>query len=132
MPCSDLGQSNPWPGPPQERSRLPCVSNSRTGGAAMQHRERCGVREAPSSSTVYEAGRCKTQMWSSRSTANPPTCPMIQLLGSSCGQEGTTWYFGGSWAGVAGAKAMIAETTVVSRTIVSAVRQGELGMGAPG
>jgi len=55
----------------------------------MQQLERGGVSEAPISSTVFEAGRCKTQMWSSRSTASPPICPTIQLFGNSCGQKGS-------------------------------------------
>ena len=72
----------------------------------MQHIERGGLREAPSSSTVSVPGRCKTQMWSCRSTAKPPTCPIIQLLGSSRGHSGSTWYLGASWAQVAIGKAL--------------------------
>src|SRR5450631_1775854 len=36
----------------------------------------------------------------------PPMVPMIQLLGSACGQDGSTWNFGGSArAGVSSAAA---------------------------
>src|SRR6266852_40986 len=96
MPCSRFGQSNPSPGPPQDCSRFPWASKTRTGGAAKQHWDSGGVCAAPNSSTVSKPGRCRTQMWSWRSTAMPPTCPMIQLFGNSLGQNGSTLNFGAS------------------------------------
>src|SRR5271168_947958 len=104
MPCSVFGQSYPAPGPPQALSSLPEESNSSTGLAARQHMERCGVCAAPSSSGVSVPGRWRTQMWSWESTVRPPIWPMIQLLGSSSGQEGSTFSLGGCWAGRAGEK----------------------------
>src|ERR1700691_3957291 len=62
MLCSELGQSNPWPGPPQDLSRLPSASNTRTGGAETQHSDAGGVCAAPRSSLVFELGRCITQI----------------------------------------------------------------------
>src|ERR1700693_5349795 len=108
MPCSEAGQSYPVPGPPQDLRSLPSASNSRTGGAATQHSERGGFCAAPSSSTVSEPGRCSTQMWFSRSTVSPPTCPIIQLFGSSLGHDASTLYAGASCAN-AGPLATIAK-----------------------
>ena len=76
--------------PPQERSRLPSASNSRTGGADTQHFDRGGVSAAAFSSSVGERGRWTIQMWSCSSTATPPTCPTIQLFGNGFGQDAST------------------------------------------
>ena len=42
-----------------------------------------GFWARPRSSFTLDPGRWSTQMWSSLSTATPPICPMIQLLGNS-------------------------------------------------
>ena len=36
MPCIEVGHSYPGPGPPHDDTRLPAMSNSRTGGATSQ------------------------------------------------------------------------------------------------
>src|SRR5580704_1892632 len=78
--------------------KLPAASNSITGGAGTQHWETGGDCAAPASSLVSERGRCSTQMWSCASTVIPPIWPMIQLLGSCLGQEGSTLNSGPSAA----------------------------------
>ena len=77
-------------GRPSQRSRLPSLSNSSTGGAGTQHFERGGVNAAPFSSSVSERGRWMTQMWPCASTVMPPTWPRIQLFGSVFGHDGST------------------------------------------
>src|SRR5688572_4482003 len=49
IPWLDVGHTRPAAGPPQEFTRLPSGSNSRTGGAAAQHSPIGGVRVAPAS-----------------------------------------------------------------------------------
>ena len=66
------------------------MSNSSTGGAGTQHFERGGVSVAPFSSSVSERGRWITQIWPCQSAVMPPTWPMIQLFGSSFGQDAST------------------------------------------
>src|SRR3954454_16882936 len=90
MPCSRPTHSYPSPAPPHDRSRLPSLSNSSTGGADTQHLERGGVRLAPFSSSVSERGRWITQMWPCQSTVMPPTWPRIQLFGNGFGQDAST------------------------------------------
>jgi hypothetical protein len=54
------GQPGTYPGAPQPLRRLPCVSNSRIAGAAMQQSLRGGVLPAPDSSGVMSRGRLIT------------------------------------------------------------------------
>jgi hypothetical protein len=70
--------------------------NTSTDGAGMQHLERGGSSVAPFSSGVTERGRWNTQMSSFLSMNMPPTWPMIQLLGSGFGQNGSTLNVGGA------------------------------------
>src|SRR5438876_59747 len=49
MPWFDSGHSKPSPGPPQDDTRLPAASNSRTGGAPLQHSPVGGLSSAPRS-----------------------------------------------------------------------------------
>src|SRR5580704_550974 len=56
----------------------------------MQHLLRGGLKLAAFSSSVRVRGRCITQIWSCASTATPDACPMIQLLGSVFGHDGST------------------------------------------
>ena len=62
-----------------------------TAGAGTQHSDVGGSTAAPRSLSVSDRGRCSTQMWSRESTATPITWPNSHLLGSGCGQNGSTW-----------------------------------------
>src|SRR6266481_4825593 len=78
-----------------------------TVGAGAQHLLVGGLCVAAFSSLVRLFGRWITQTWSCPSTATPAAWPMIQLLGSVCGHDGSTWKRGMSLAKAAGvAKAM--------------------------
>src|SRR5438132_12236734 len=113
MPCSVAGHTQPSAvlhlsgsaGPPQDRNSLPFESNSMTDGAGRQQSPSAPYgRGKPSTSTGFPSldlwvapvsaasslvsvrGRWYIQMWSSGATYRPPTCPMIQWLGSFCAQ----------------------------------------------
>src|SRR5690242_10331077 len=66
--------------------------------AGTQHFDCGGFCAAPASSLVSERGRWLIQIWSCASMVMPPTCPMIQLLGSALGQKGSTLKVGPSAA----------------------------------
>src|SRR5689334_3628607 len=65
-------------------------------GAGTQHLDCGGFCAAPASSFVRDRGRWLIQIWSCASTVMPPTWPMIQLLGSALGQNGSTLNVGPS------------------------------------
>src|SRR6185295_10271363 len=95
MPCSLSGHGWPCPGPPHDAASAPLVSNSSTGGAGLQQRERGGVSVAPRSSSVSDFGRCTTHTRSPL-VATPAACPISQPLGSGLGQNGSTSNTGAS------------------------------------
>src|SRR5947208_10334467 len=69
---------------------LPAGSNSRIGGAGMQHSASGGLNEAAFSPSAMVAGRWTIQMWSCESTATPDTCPVVHLCGSGLFHSGST------------------------------------------
>src|SRR5215831_5731082 len=91
MPCSLLGQSWPWPGPPQLLSNLPSGANCNTGGAAWQQRDSGGVFCAPLSSSTRVFGRCTIQTLSSLSTAIPMPHPRPPSRRRTC-RPALAWY----------------------------------------
>src|SRR4029453_17898108 len=88
-------QGDPCPGPPQDATSLPLLSNSSTGGAGLQQSERGGFSVAPRSSSVSDFGRCTTQM-RSPFVATPAAWPISQPFGSGLGQNGSTSNTGAS------------------------------------
>src|SRR5215470_14748146 len=90
MPCPSLPHLSSGPSPPQPCTTLPAWSNSITGGAGTQQITFVAV-DARFSRASSELGRWLIQIWSCASTVMPPMVPMIQLLGSVCGQFGSTW-----------------------------------------
>ena len=100
-PWFDSGQSWPGPGPPQELTRLPSGSNSRIGGAAVQHSPIGGVAAAPDSVRGLSVAcpRWMMNTWSRESTPTPMVEPRIQWLGSGLGQSGSTSKAGASTPG---------------------------------
>src|SRR5215831_3868085 len=78
-------------GLPQDLSRLPAVSNSRTAGAGEQH----SASPFATASSLRSRGRLSTQTWSSLSTNRPVMPPSIQWFGNGLGHSGSYLYFGG-------------------------------------
>src|SRR5258708_802887 len=78
------------------------------GGAGTQHFTFEAV-DARFSRASSELGRWLIQIWSCASTVMPPMVPMIQLLGSVCGQVGSTSNLGTVWAAAGASMASAAK-----------------------
>src|SRR5580704_9195409 len=75
-------------------TRVPYLSNTRTGGAATQHFDSGGLCSAARSRGLSDPGRWTIQTRSNRSTVMPATWPIIQLFGKGLGHSASTWNCG--------------------------------------